>query len=237
MKFLGLTVVLMPTVLAVIDGSTTSILTNFNSRPFAQQQSNHNREHRRKIKVSVERNVDDDSTDVYDTKTVAIERNVDDDSTDGSRNSKMSSHSKTNASTRTPNDDQNDASLKASSTGSTASKASQSKHNKNSNVTDSALSAGDDDAYPSNSTTPTSDMMEVLNSNMDHDNTNETNSLGNSGGTIVLPPEREPSETWIVAIATLFSSMAISLCLTTAIRRCRIKNQRTGYQEVSNIVV
>jgi hypothetical protein len=237
MKILGLTIILIPTALASSDGASTSILTNFDSRQFVQGQSSHERDQRRKIKVTVERNVDDDSTDGYDSKTVTIERNVDDDSTDGSAISKSSSHSKLKSSATSPYEIPSGISVAASSTGTTTARASNSKNHKNSTVTDDAVSGGDDDAYDSNATTPTSDMMDVLNGNMDHDNASDTNSFGKSNGKIVLPPEHEPSETWIVAIVTLFSSMAISLCLTTAIRRCRKNNRRTGYQEVNNIVV
>jgi hypothetical protein len=237
MKILGLTIALMPTILALSETATTttdSILTNIDSRHFVLGQSSHDRDHHRKVKVTVEKNVDDDSTDGYNTKTVTSVRTVDDDNTNGS--AKSSSHSKTKVSASSPYEIPNDISLKASSTGTTASSVSNSKHHKNSTVTDDAVSSSDDDEYPSNKTTPTSDMMDVLNGNMDHDTASNTSTFGKSGK-IVLPPEHEPSETWTVAIVTLFSSMAISLCLTTAIRRCRKNNRRTGYQEVNNIVV
>ena len=231
MKILGLSIVLIPTVLAASGGSDASVLTNIDS---PQSILGHDRDHRRKIKVTMERTVDDDSTNGYNAKTVTVERSVDDDSTDGSTISKRSSNSKSKSSANSPYEIPSDTSEKASSTTTTT---SNKKHHKNSTVTDDTVSDGDDDAYSSNGTTPISDMMDVLNGNMDHDNSSDTNSFGTKGGKIVLPAEHEPSETWIVAIVTLFSSMAISLCLTTAIRRCRKNNRRTGYQEVNNIVV
>ena len=231
MKILGLSIVLIPTVLATSGGSDASALTNIDS---PQSILGHDRDHRRKIKVTMERTVDDDSTNGYNAKTVTVERSVDDDSTDGSTISKRSSNSKSKSTANSPYEIPSDTSEKASSTTTTT---SNKKHHKNSTVTDDTVSDGDDDAYSSNGTTPISDMMDVLNGNMDHDNSSDTNSFGTKGGKIVLPAEHEPSETWIVAIVTLFSSMAISLCLTTAIRRCRKNNRRTGYQEVNNIVV
>lgn len=235
----------MPTVLATSDGSTVgtvSILTNFDSRQSPTGQSKHDRDHHRKIKVTVERNVDDDSTTGYNTKTVTIERNVDDDNSDGSIIGKSSSHMKMmKASASSPYEIPSDTSAKASASSTTsAARSSNSMHHKNGTITGDAIMGGEggnDDTDAANLTTPISDMMDILNGNMDHDNASETNGFGTIGGKIVLPPEHEPSETWIVAIVTLFSSMAISLCITTAIRRCRKNNRRTGYQEVNNIVV
>lgn len=225
----------MPTVLATSDGTTVGtvgILTNFDSRQSPIGQSKHDRDHHRKIKVTVERNVDDDSTNGYNTKTVTIERNVDDDNSDSSIIGKSSSHMKIKTTASSPYEIPSAVSGKAS-TSSTTSAA------RSSNSTDAIMSGegGNDDTDTANAMTPISDMMDILNGNMDHDNANETNGFGTMGGKIVLPPEHEPSETWIVAIVTLFSSMAISLCITTAIRRCRKNNRRTGYQEVNNIVV
>lgn len=228
----------MPTAMANSDRSTASILTDFDSRQSLTGKSSHDRDPHRKIKVTVEKSVDDDSTNGYNTKTVTLERNVDDDNADGSTVGKSSSHTKTKTTANSPYEIPSDISGKAStSTSSTTAKSSNSKHHKNGTFTDDVISSSDDDAYSSNSTTPISDMMDVLNGNIDHDNSSDTNGFGTIGGKIVLPPEREPSETWIVAIVTLFSSMAISLCITTAIRRCRKNNRRTGYQEVNNIVV
>ena len=235
---------LMPMVLATGDGSTASTLTTFESHRYLPGQISHDRNHRRKVKVTVEKDVDDDSTNGYNTKTVTVERNVDDDSTDGSTTGKTSSHTKTKASVSSPYAIPSDISAAAASTTTTAATASATaeksssnrKHHPNSTATDDVISGDhDDDASPSNGTTPIGDMMDVLNANMDQD-ANETGTNG-FGGKIVLPPEHEPSETWIVAMVTLFSSMAISLCITTAIRRWRKNQRRTGYQEVNNIVV
>ena len=239
MKNLILSIVLMPTVFASTDGSTAGILTNFDSRQSHTGQSKHNRDHRRKIKVTVERNVDDDSSSGYNTKTVTIERNVDDDNSDGSNSGKYSSRMKTKSLASSPYELPR---VKATSTSTTAATgSSNSKHHKNGTITDDSILGGEggdnDDDDTLNATTPISDMMEILNEYMNHDNASDTNGFGTTGGKIVLPPEHEPSETWIVAIMTLFCSMAISLCITTAIRRCRKNNRRTGYQEVSNIVV
>lgn len=230
----------MPMVLATGDGSTSSTLTNFESHRYVPGQISYDRNHRRKVKVTVEKEVDDDSTNGYNTKTVTVERNVDDDSTDGSTTGKTSSHTKTKASASSPYAIPSDISAATSTTtaaaATTTEKSSKRKHHQNSNATDVVISRDkDDDANPSNGTTPIGDMMDVLNANMDNDiNETETNGFG---GKIVLPPEHEPSETWIVAIVTLFSSMAVSLCITTAIRRWRKNHRRTGYQEVNNIVV
>ena len=231
--------VMIPTVVASSDGSTATgtFLTTLDSRQLVLEGRNHDSDRHRRIKMTVERSVDDDATDGYNTKTVTTVRSADDDRMDGSTISKRSSHAKTKTSAISPYEIPSDTSVTASATDTTTSTASNSEHHKNNTVTDDAVSGGDDDAYLSNITTPTSDMMDVLNSNMDHDYVSNTSLFGNNGGKIVLPPEHEPSETWIVAVVTLFISMAISLCLTTAIRRCRKNNRRTGYQEVNNIVV
>lgn len=58
-----------------------------------------------------------------------------------------------------------------------------------------------------------------------------------SMSTLVLPTEKDPTETWTIAIVALFSSMAISLCTVTGWRRwCRDK-RREGYHEITNLVV
>ena len=67
MKILGLSIVLIPTVLAASGGSDASALTNIDS---PQSILGHDRDHRRKIKVTMERTVDDDSTNGYNAKTV-----------------------------------------------------------------------------------------------------------------------------------------------------------------------
>jgi hypothetical protein len=96
------------------------------------------------------------------------------------------------------------------------------------------------------STTPT--VSDVVTSESNDDDSNMTafmdmldvvhrNNYSESKSTLVLPSEKEPTETWTIAIVALFSSMAITLCAVTAWRRwCRNK-RRDGYQEVSNLVV
>jgi hypothetical protein len=76
--------------------------------------------------------------------------------------------------------------------------------------------------------TSLSDMLDI-------EHRNDSN--GTTPPTLGLPPEREPTETWAIAILALFSSMAISLCIVTGWRRWCTNKRRAGYQEISNLVV
>jgi hypothetical protein len=161
---------------------------------------------------------------------VTFTRNQDDDHTYGSdTDSKSTSSSKaTKSAASNPYAISKNVVVSASSTTSSSS----SRHN----ITIGDSIEFDDDSYTSNTTTtPISDMKDIMNNNIEMDSNATT--VG-KGAKVVLPPEHALSETWIIAIVALFVSMTISLCITTAIRRCRSKNRHhSGYQEVRNVVV
>jgi hypothetical protein len=175
---------------------------------------------------------------IRQTKTTTIERNVDDDYTDGSKNNIATTTTKTKSMTVTsPYAIPKDISVSSISTTVTSTTKSGRHHNKTENSDDTVIVDDDDNNFNPNATTPTSDMLDIVNENINRSSSNTHNDgVFVSYGKIVLPPEHEPNETWIIAIVTLFTSMAISLCITTAIRRCR-KRRRTGYAEIDNIVV
>jgi hypothetical protein len=171
-------------------------------------------------------------------KTVTVERNVDDDYTDGSNNIDTAT-TKTKKVTRA-HAIPKDISVSTTTKTTVSSTKSGKHHNMTKNTDDNIFI--DDDDYDYNTTTPRSDLMDVVNRNTNSSmNSNEQNDgFVLKGGKIVLPHEHEPNETWVIAIVILFTSMAVSLCVTTAIHRCRKRNantRRDGYEEIDNIVV
>ena len=122
-------------------------------------------------------------------------------------------------------------------TSETTGASSVAKHKKESNstISDDAILSNDDDGMDPNMTTYT-DMLDIMkNNNANSHDTNDTVVI--AGGKVVLPPEREPTETWTIAIASLFTSMAITLCIVTGYRYYCKNKSRDGYQEIGNIVV
>jgi hypothetical protein len=229
MKIVNLYIVLAPLVLATDEMARDDVPRSVGYRRYIPRKAVRASDRRQTKTVTVEKTVDDDSMDGSKSNTVTVEKNIDDDSTDGSTQTKETTSTRTKTEKVIP---QNDS--RSSTSTSEITTTSSSNGRKNSTSDDDAVSMSDDGTIPSNTSTPSSDLMDVLNENMD---VNNATTPVASTGTIVLPPEHELSETWIIAIVTLFTSMAISLCVTTAIRRCRNKNRRTGYQEVNNIVV
>jgi hypothetical protein len=56
-------------------------------------------------------------------------------------------------------------------------------------------------------------------------------------GTLVLPAEPDTSQSTTVAVISIFSFLALVLCVATACQRCSNRRKRQGYQEVANLVV
>ena len=67
---------------------------------------------------------------------------------------------------------------------------------------------------------------------------NATNNDSAANATTILPPEAEQTESWTMAILSIFSFLALSLCTATAWERfSQRRNRRRDYQEIENLVV
>lgn len=74
-----------------------------------------------------------------------------------------------------------------------------------------------------------------------HNETSPVDMLYNvsaENGTTLLPREAEQTESWAMAILSIFSFLAVALCTASVLQRySRRRNRRHNYQEIENLVV